>query len=465
MENNECIKVNINKKETSVTPTKKYTNQNKKNDMFRGNKITNNTVNIAFNNSMSNPCLIQNTYPRKKRQLTKNFDNSKNICNTNKVLKKTQKTKSGKYRCYVVNSASTRDINESPRHGFCSNTNGNVKNIRLDLETKESGTTRREKRKVKEVEKELTNECIKKNHTTRSLITLKRLNKEKSQNYSENNKVSFNLTKTNFNKLTNPKNKNKSNSIDLYHNNKYSHLTIREKAFMILMNSPLLHLNERLYFSRSTQSVRALVSKYEILNTNCNLLKEKIKELKSKINIYDSNIRLKFSATKTAEITLNLIGENQEDEFKNFKVYAENENDRKKYYLFLRIVYLLLNENSEGIEDKNLKTKLYQILKAKGYISLRDYLYKIYIKSTGDNNIIENINKINEILIKHPGILDCGSCLHINRFMSFTSFLISELITYANKINDYMELKEKSQNIIDVIYTKIDKYKNKYGKK
>ena len=69
-------------------------------------------------------------------------------------------------------------------------------------------------------------------------------------------------------------------------------------------------------FSRSTQKLREHVSKKHILDTNRIFLNEKIVELEKKIENCDDKLKNKFTATKTAEMTLNFITYNIENEFK-----------------------------------------------------------------------------------------------------------------------------------------------------
>ena len=134
-------------------------------------------------------------------------------------------------------------------------------------------------------------------------------------------------------------------------------------------------------FSRSTQKLRKNVSKKHILATNRIFLREKIVELEKKIENCDDKLKHKFTATKTAEMTLNFITYSIENEFKlNISEYLGDDIEKKYFYNYAKLIYLLLDENYEQIKNENLVNQLYQKINSKGYQTIKDYLYFIYIK-------------------------------------------------------------------------------------
>ena len=254
-------------------------------------------------------------------------------------------------------------------------------------------------------------------------------------------------------------NNNVTNTTSAKINNKeelLKKLSIREKSYYALSNSPILRLKERLLFGRSTQNLRNIQPVSDILKTNETFLNDKIKELEEKMAECDKRINKTFTASKTAEINFNFILSKDEEEFKSFVWLAENEREKSEYYTYLKIIYLVFNENYENIELKHLSEKLYGLVNKKGYKTLKEYLYYLYFKKK-DNTIIYNIDKINDLLNEKQ--IDDNFNVKFCRFALFTSFLIKEVIKYGNETKNMMELKIKTKELIDVISNKLKLYK------
>lgn len=126
-----------------------------------------------------------------------------------------------------------------------------------------------------------------------------------------------------------------------------------------------MRLIERLIFGRSTQNIREIQSISDILNRNKTLLKNKIKELEEEINECNKKINSPFNASKTAEITFNFILTKDEEEFKRFIIFMETDEEEKEYYIYLKLIYLLFDENYEGIEIEKLDEHFYEIINKK----------------------------------------------------------------------------------------------------
>ena len=267
-------------------------------------------------------------------------------------------------------------------------------------------------------------------------------------NLRSKNKPSINLNFSNANNTT-YNNVNKEALLE-----KLSNL---EKSYYILSKSPVLRLKERLFFARSTQNLRNIQSVPDILKKNETFLKEKIKELEGEISECDKRINTAFNPSKTAEINFNFILSKDEDEFKNFVWFAENENEKNEYYGYLKLFYLLFNESYENIELKNLSEKLYVALSNRGYKTIKEYLYDIYFKKKDNNNIVYNIDKINNLLNEEE--IDEKINGKFCRFALFTSFLVKEIIKYGNDVKNMVELKIKTKEFIDVINNKLKLYK------
>ena len=237
--------------------------------------------------------------------------------------------------------------------------------------------------------------------------------------------------------------------------------TIKEKAFYLLSKSPVLRLIERLFFGRSTQNIREIQSVSDILNRNKILLKNKIKELEEEINECENKINSPFNASKTAEITFNFILTKDEEDFKRFIIFMETDEEEKEYYVYMKLIYLLFDENYENVELEKLDEHFYEILNNKGFKNIKDYLYHIYIKKNENINIVHNINKINELLKEAPNLFGNHFNNKICRFVLFTSFLISEIIKYGNDVKNAIELKIRTKGFIDIIENKLLLYENK----
>ena len=249
-------------------------------------------------------------------------------------------------------------------------------------------------------------------------------------------------------------------------NTKYlSKLHGKEKSYYLLAHSPVLRLCERMVFARCTNNMKVMITMSELLKNNSIFLEDKVNELEKKLKFCNENITLKFKASKISEITLNCLVSSEEEEFKKYFFCIEDESSRKDYYLYLKILFYLFNEKPDGIEDKYLKNKLYEKIEAKGFKSIKEYLYQLYIKDKVENHILENIDAIDEILEQNPNILAFNYFLKINRFISFTTYLINEVISYANYMKNNMILKVETQKLLEVVQAKLEHYKNEYSKK
>ena len=242
-------------------------------------------------------------------------------------------------------------------------------------------------------------------------------------------------------------------------------LSSREKSFYILSRSPILRLKERLFFGRSTSNLRMIQSIPELLKNNEILLKNKIKELEKRIVECDKRINSSFNASKMAEINFNFILSKDEEEFKNYGLFADNEKEKKEYYNYLKILFLLFNENYDNIDLKHLNEKLYTCINKKGFKTIKEYLYHLYFTKKEKNNMVYNIDKINVLL----GDIQLNDKLNVKfcRFALFTSFLIREIIRYGNDIKNMIDLKVKTKEMINVIISKLELYKaaNSFKKK
>ena len=304
-----------------------------------------------------------------------------------------------------------------------------------------------------------------------------------SSNHKKNLSIAFNENKNNCSKT--PKDKSKvsnSNSpiktkasekkINPNENSsktkiaipKIKNLSKKENAYLILSYSKCLRLCERMIFARSSPKLREAISKQQILDTNKLYLMEKVKELNKKIEICDKKLRNKFTASKTAEMTLNFITNNIENEFKLNIFQSFDEKEKIFNYNYIKLLYLLLDENYENIKNENLIKELSQKISNKGFSTIKDYIYFIYIKNSKENKIIDNYDKIKNIISDSPNLIDFKSSMKSDdKFVSYSCYLFKEIINYVNEKVDTFNLKNDCVNLIGIINNKISLYieKNK----
>ena len=89
----------------------------------------------------------------------------------------------------------------------------------------------------------------------------------------------------------------------------------------------------------------------------------------------------------------------------------------------------------------------------------------IYIKKNKENTIIENIEKLNEIINEYPNLSDYLTSLKYCKFISYTYYLIKEIILYVKDIQDTIKLIENSENFLDIINKKLNLYIAHYDNK
>ena len=253
-------------------------------------------------------------------------------------------------------------------------------------------------------------------------------------------------------------------------------LSKKEKAYYILSKSPVLRLCERMYFSRSSSALRNLLSKESTMKEHQIILKNKIDELEKKIILCDKILETPFTATKTADITLNFITSLMEMEFRDYPILLANEEEKKYYITFLKILYHLFNIDIEvnnggnNILDKNssilnLRQNLYIKINNKGFKSIRDTLYNQFINNKDTIKDIPKIAEINYLVSQVNNMYEIHNSLKMCKFISFTLYLIQEIIKFGNNIKSSVELKSKAKNLIDIINRKINKLNYKYKNK
>ena len=239
-------------------------------------------------------------------------------------------------------------------------------------------------------------------------------------------------------------------------------LTQKEKACLILAFSKCLRLTERALFSFSSPKFKEAITKKKILNTNKIYLKEKLEELEEKINRCDNKLENKFNASKTAEITLNFVTLNIETDFKlNLTEGLDDETEKKYCDNYVKLLYLVLGESYDKIENNMLIKNLYNKIGEKKYQNIKDYLFYLYIQNKDENKSLENVDKINQIIKTTPDVLSFKVTAKLDKFILYTSVIVNEIINFAKERLDTMKLKKDCKKIIDIINLKLNLFKRK----
>ena len=253
-------------------------------------------------------------------------------------------------------------------------------------------------------------------------------------------------------------------------------LSNKESSYYVLAKSPILRFCEKMIFSRSTPALRNILSKDIIIRDHEIILRNKIEELEKKIILCDKILDTPFTASKTADITLNFITSLQEIEFREFPILLSNEEEKKYYLNYLKIIYYLLEEEIETKEGDNsladennmiinLRKNLYIKINKKGFRTLRDYLYNVFITKKDNIKDIPKIAEINYLINQVNNMFEIHNSLKICKFISFTLYLVKEIVNFGNNIKSSVELRIKAKNLIDIINMKLNRYISKYKNK
>ena len=251
-----------------------------------------------------------------------------------------------------------------------------------------------------------------------------------------------------------------------------TNLTKKEKAFYILLKSPVVPLTSKLIFSRSTKNLKNIIYKKDILLNYELYLNDKIKNYEDRQILHNEVITSIFSPTKIAEITLNFITSENETQFNdNYVLLLNNKEDYNFIYYknYIKVIYYIINEsfedeNKKEISDNRLLANLYDNLNKKGYKKIKDYLFYAFINNDKKENIfMKNIDKINKLINeKVPKLLCFDESLKACRFIVYSMYLIKEIVDYANKIKNIVKLKIEENDLIEKMKEKLEKFHNKY---
>ena len=440
---------------------------------------------------------------RKKIQKQMSIENASNSKNNNNDL-------SSSFTNYENYRHHLNDNNGREFSGNSTNKNKELENMKLSRNVSNSNNNYQVESKVKK-----TNDSIK-NESSQNIENSQNINKhpislKKYDLFDDNVDLKMNSSRNNNNNNTNIKaispiiNISKSDKnnykikiekkleiidnplpksfrdkiLDVLKNN--INLSIKEKACYILANSPILPLSSQIVFSRSSENIKKLTSTKNIVQNHESYLNQKIKDYEDKIHLYNKQITSVFTVSKIAEITLNFITKENEDEFNDiYNNLLHNNNKNEYFYIYyksyIKIIYYIINENfeevnSDGviseISESKLLINLYKIINKKGYNNIKDYLYFLFISNKNNEKVdyfMQNIDKINKIINNNaPKLLDFYESFKMCKFIQFSYFLIKEIIEYGNNIKNLIKLEIETKDFVEQLKNNLVKFKSKFG--
>ena len=284
-------------------------------------------------------------------------------------------------------------------------------------------------------------------------------NNNNIQGYSRKNEKALTKIQT-HQKKENDYEINKIININSNLKTKFKNLTPKEKACIILTQSKILQLSERVIFSRATENVRELIPIKDLLILNELFLKEKIKQNKLNLIIYNKKIESPFIPSKTADISINIIKKVDEKAFKDLTNNEQNlnEDEKKFYHTYICLLYILLGEKIEGIDFENIDANiLFERLNKKGYENMKDYLYLKFIKQ--NSAILKDVKSMKIFEELYRVLLEQSKKIEIikrYKFYNFSYILIKEIYEYVNNISQLITIKNKTKADLDILTIKID---------
>ena len=433
--------------------TSKSNNEEKENSNINEYKINN--LNSSYNNNYTNIKTNKIVFIDVKNN-SNNNSNSNN--DTNNVNANNNKV----------------SFNDKYIKNLMSNDNDNINNNNATDKTSKNRTSSLKSSKMNNNDK---------SHHSKNTKNISWNNQNIAEENKNNNKTNNKFSNLVIQKLSKSRNnlsvyidkKNSAKKIakhkDLEDIKKSNKLTKKECSYYILSKSPVLRFYQRMMFARSTPTLKKIIQKDTVFKDQKDFLEDKINELNQKMILCNIILDKPFVASKTADITLNFITSLQEIEFKDFPILMASDEEKKYYVNYIKILYYLLNEEFENCDDEpdmldksniiSLRRDLYSKINNKGYKSIRDYLYNFYIKNKGTIKEIPKIVEINYLVSQVENMFETHTSLKICKFISFTTYLIREIISFGNNIKSSVELLIKAKNMNDIVIKKLENIENK----
>ena len=511
-------------------------NNNKNNKGIKYSNINDMNNNISNVNKLNNIKKdVMQIYNKEKKNLN-NKNNEKQLINKmkgkkfiglgNNLESKNNNALSSSYSNLnnINNLANSMDNNNKIGNAF----NNDINTINLDKKNIKKKITKLNSIKIEKIPRNLSNpgnSALQMNKNSTNIIAspINKVNNLVNFNYNpqinaeQKNKTSIILKKNNNKDLSNininrynvlndnyNENENQSNNVIIdykklsitdipapsldynshnTHNTKegisnffknITNLSLKEKAFCILLKSPVVPLSSKIIFSRSTKNLKNAIKKKDIFLIYELYLNAKINNYEERQILHNEVANSTFSPTKIAEITLNFITSENEKQFNdNYVLLLNNKEDYNFIYYknYIKVIYYIINESFEDekkgkISDNRLLANLYDILSKKGYKKIKDYLFFVFITNNKKENIfLKNIDKINKLINDNvPKLLCFDESLKTCRFIVYSIYLIKEIVDYTNKIKNTIKIKAEEKDLIEKMKEKLEKFHYKYLK-
>ena len=446
----------LNKNNKCYNRSSSYLNKLNNNSSIKGDKYKNRSTkksNTAKSIGKDKEKIKENIQEYKINNLSSSFNNNFTNIKTNKIVFIDLKDNDNNFLKSDLNNDDYQNENKyNDRYMRNGNPNEEVNNNSL-LRSSGSGFNKNNK-----VGKPTTSGNVNHNKLVLSNIN-KKSNLINSNNYEPKKEKSFYNLKVQNLDQSKPGNASVPNNFSIFEDKKGKELVIsrnnlikledlkskglskKESSYYILSKSPVLRLCERMIFSRGSLALRNLLSKESTIKEHQIILNNKIDELEKKIILCDKILETPFTASKTADITLNFITSLMEMEFKEYPILLANEEEKKYYITFIKLLYHLFNIEIEvngeenNILDKNsnilnLRQNLYTKINSKGFRSIKDILYNQFINNKETIKDIPKIAEINYLVSQVNNMFEIHNSLKMCKFISFTLYIIQEIINF-----------------------------------
>ncbi len=127
------------------------------------------------------------------------------------------------------------------------------------------------------------------------------------------------------------------------------------------------------------------------------------------------------------------------------------------------MLYFLFEEKINEITDETfLVDKLYKKLTIKGFNSIKEYLYELFISNKGKYFETNYWKEINKVVGNSKEFFDIPKSLQTCKFIAFSMYLVKEIFDYVNLFKSTSEKMKKTSSLLDNVNNIINKYYQDY---
>jgi hypothetical protein len=121
----------------------------------------------------------------------------------------------------------------------------------------------------------------------------------------------------------------------------------------------------------------------------------------------------------------------------------------------------------ENVEREKMKLLMYDEVHKRGFSGIKDCLYQCFISNSINISrsmalVGENYNKISSLIQKNPEILKYNRSVRMCKFTCYSFYLIKEVLSFADKMDDAKKLKIKVRNLLNLVNRKYEIYQSSY---